>query len=51
MQIDEFRKDINKTTEADVKDFSKLEVHTLLKKLEKRDKIMVTWDTGTIYII
>lgn len=51
MQIDELQSEITKTIEPDVKDFSKLEVHTLLKKLERRDKIMVTWDTGTIYTI
>jgi len=32
-------------------EFSTLEVHTLLKRLEGRDKIMVDWDSGTIYTI
>jgi len=51
MQINELRREINDTLDSNITEFSKLEVHTMLKKLEKRDKIMVTWDTGTIYTI
>jgi len=51
MQIEDLQTELNDTMDSDGTKFSKLEVHTLLKRLEKRDKIMVTWDTGTIYTI
>lgn len=51
MQIEDLQKELNDTIDSELTEFSKLEVHTLLKRLEARDKIMVTWDTGTIYTI
>lgn len=33
------------------KDFSELEMRTYLEKLDAESKVMVTWDTGTIYIL
>lgn len=33
------------------KPFTELEIRTYLQRLDKECKIMVTWDTGTVYMV
>lgn len=33
------------------KPFSELELRSHLERLDKESKVMVTWDTGTVYML
>lgn len=49
IEIDELRTEINNSCKD--KPFSELELRTQLERLDKESKIMVTWDTGTVYCL
>lgn len=49
IEIDELRTAVNSVCKD--KPFSELELRTQLGRLDKESKVMVTWDTGTIYCL
>lgn len=49
IEIDELRDEINLLNKDEP--YSELELRTHLERLDKESKVMVTWDTGTIYIL
>jgi hypothetical protein len=49
IEIDELRTEVNNVCKD--KPFSELELRTQLDRLDKESKVMVTWDTGTIYCL
>ena len=49
IEIDELRDEINLVNKDEP--YSELELRTHLERLDKESKVMVTWDTGTIYIL
>jgi len=53
IDTDTLRTEVNKDEAFADKPFSQLEVRSLLEKLDKENKVMVTWEgaTGTVYMI
>jgi len=49
IEIDDLRTEVNRVCED--KPFSELELRSHLERLDKESKVMVTWDTGTIYML
>ena len=58
MSIDDILTQVNDTTQelmsssaALARPFTNLEIRTYLNELDRQQRIMVTWDTGTVYKI
>ena len=58
MSIDEILSRVNDTVQdqkassaALARPFTNLEIRTYLNELDRQQRIMVTWDTGTVYKI
>lgn len=49
IEIDELRNEVNVLSAEEP--FSELELRTMLDRLDKESKVMVTWDTGTVYCL
>ena len=49
IEINELISEVNSLNQD--KPFTELEIRTYLQRLDKECKIMVTWDTGTVYMV
>ncbi len=49
IEMDDLRTEVNNICKDEP--FSELELRSQLDRLDKESKVMVTWDTGTIYCL